>query len=430
MIRMFRKLLTFDEAQAVIRQKFKPKRLGVERTKLLDASNRVLAENIIATLDIPPFSRSTVDGYAVRAEDTFGADEKNPITLKVCGIVNIGESPKTTVQQGNAAEIVTGAPMPDGSDSVVMVEHTERIDENVSVSTAVAKDENVMKAGVDVKKGETVLKAGQLLGSREIGVLAALGLAKIKVCRVPHVAVLSTGPELTEPGKKLSFGKIYDINAYSLSAAVQESAGTPVYLGVFPDSFSGLQKALKCALASADIVLTSGGVSVGPKDIMPKALGSLGKPGLIICGIAIKPGKPTTVASIDGKPVFSLPGHPTSALLAFHLFARPLIQLMAGRKAERDLEVKALAAMRMIPAKGRRTFIMVKLKQDKSGRLVAEPVPTGVSGAITTLAKADGFVEMLENVQFVDESEEVTVHLFETKAVRNAIASENVCKTW
>jgi putative molybdopterin biosynthesis protein len=415
MIRMFRKLLTFDKAHAVIRQQIKPKRLGVEEIQLLVASNRVLAEDMIATLDIPPFNRSTVDGYAVKAEDSFGAAENKPIVLKVCGTVNIGEPPKTTVEQGSAAEIATGAPIPDGSDAVVMVEHTERKSENVSVFAAVAKDENVMKAGADIKKGETVLKAGQLLGSREIGVLAALGSAKITVYAVPRVAVLSTGPEITEPGKKLSFGKIYDINAYSLSAAVQEAGGTPVYLGVFPDSLSELQKALKRALASADMVLTSGGVSVGPKDIMPEALHSLGKPGVVICGIAIKPGKPTTVASIDGKPVFSLPGHPTSALLAFHLFARPIIQFMAGRKAEKELEVKALAAIRMFSAKGRRTFVMVKLNQDKSGRILAEPIPLGASGAITTLAKADGFVEIPENVQFVDAGEEATVHLFEMK---------------
>jgi len=409
---MFRKLFTFDEARQIIHQHFKPKPLGVEEITLLGACNRVLAEDITATLDIPPFNRSTVDGYAVKAEDTFGAAENKPARLKLRGTVNVGEPTKTAVTCGTTVEIVTGAPIPEGADAVVMAEYAERKDNDLYVYNAVAKDENIMKAGADIKKGEKVLKTGQLLSSREIGVLAALGMAKAKFYRTPHVAVLSTGAEITEPGRKLPPGKIYDINAYSLSAAVLESGGKPVYLGVFPDDMTELQKALKQALASADMVITSGGVSVGPKDVMPKALDSLGKPGVIVCGIAIKPGKPTTVALINKKLVFSLPGHPTSALLVFHLLARPIIERMAEIKAKKNLRVKAFVAMRMFPAKGRRTFIMVRLKRDKSNRLIAEPVPTGLSGAITTLAKADGFVEIAENQQYIDVNEQIEVHLF------------------
>ena len=413
---MFRKLLTLGEARQVIGQHFSAEPLGVDEISLLDAYDRVLAEDVIATLNIPPFNRSTVDGYAVKAEDTFDAEENKPTKLKVCGTVNAGEMPKIIVKHGTAVEIVTGAPLPKGADAVVMLEDTDRKDEDIHVQSSVARDENVMKAGADIKNGETVLKKGQLLSSREIGVLAAVGLAKIKVHVLPRVAVLSTGAEITEPGKKLPPARIYDINAYSLSTAVRESGGKPVYLGVFPDNITEMQKALQKALVSADAVVTSGGVSVGPKDIMPKTLDSLGKPGVIICGIAIKPGKPATVASINGKPVFSLPGHPASALLVFHLLARPLVQGMAGRKVDRLLEVKALAATRMFSAKGRRTFITVKLKFEKAGRLIAEPVPTGLSGAITTLAKADGFVEIPENQQFIDENDEVVVQLFKNYA--------------
>lgn len=416
LVRMFRKLLTLDEARQVIGQHFSAEPLGADEISLLDAYDRVLAEDVIATLNIPPFNRSTVDGYAVKAEDTFDAEENKPIKLKVCGTVNVGEMPKIIVKHGTAAEIVTGAPLPEGADAVVMLEDTDRKDDDVHVQSSVTREENVMKAGADIKNGETVLKKGQLLSSREIGVLAAVGLAKVKVHVLPRVAVLSTGAEITEPGKKLPPARIYDINAYSLSTAVRESGGKPVYLGVFPDNITEMQKALQKALVSADAVVTSGGVSVGPKDIIPKTLDSLGKPGVIICGIAIKPGKPATVASINGKPVFSLPGHPASALLVFHLLVRPLVQSMAGRKLDRLLEVKALAATRMFPAKGRRTFITVKLKFEKSGRLVAEPVPTGLSGAITTLAKADGFVEISENQQFIDENDEVVVQLFKNYA--------------
>jgi len=396
----------------VIQQNFEAKPLGVEEVPLLEACNRVLAEDVVSPLDVPPFNRSTVDGYAVKAEDTFRADENSPVKLRLCGTVNVGEMPEIKVERGTAAEIMTGAPIPDGADAVVMAENTEQKNNEVYVYAAVVKDENVMKAGADIKKGETVARKGQLLGAREIGAIAAVGKSKVKVYKVPHVAVLSTGAELTEPGKPLASGKIYDINAYSLSAAVVEGGGKPVYLGVYPDEQDELEKALKRALASADIVVTSGGVSVGPKDVIPKTLNLLGKPGVIVCGIATKPGKPTTVAVVDGKPIFSLPGHPTSALLIFHLFVRPIIEQMAGKKAAEPFTVKAFASTRMFPARGRRTFIMVKLKKDVAKRLVAEPVPVGLSGAITTLLRADGFVEIPENQQFIEADEEVTVHLF------------------
>ncbi|MGD0159994.1 MAG: gephyrin-like molybdotransferase Glp [Candidatus Bathyarchaeia archaeon] len=414
---MFRKLLTFDEAKKVIESQFKTKPLGVEEISLLESTNRVLAENITANMDIPPFNRSTVDGYAVKAEDTFDAEENRPVVLHISGTVNIGELPETTVTKGKAAEIVTGAPIPEGADAVVMMEHTTREGDQVTVFESATKNENIMKAGSDIKKRETILRKGQLLGSREIGVLAALGRAKTKVFRLPRIAILSTGPEIAEPGSELPPGKIYDINAYSLCAAVLESGGNPVYLGVFPDKADELRGALVRALACSDMVVTSGGVSVGPKDIMPKTVNALGKPGLIINGIALKPGKPTTVASIAGKPVFSLPGHPTSALLTFLLFARPLIQAMSGRTNEKPQEVKAIASMRMFPAKGRRTFIMVKLKTKKPRGLVAEPLPTSLSGAITTLAWADGFIEIVENVQFIDAGEPVTVKLFKNQTI-------------
>jgi molybdenum cofactor synthesis domain-containing protein len=409
---MFRRLLTFEEAQQTIQKYFKREPLGVEEIPLIEACNRVLAEDVTASLDIPPFNRSTVDGYAVRAQDTFGAEESKPVKLKICGTVNVGESPKIKIQKRIAAEIMTGAPIPEGADAVVPLEHTERRNNDLYVYTAVTKDGNVMKAGADIKKSETILKTGKLLRSREIGVLAALGLAKVKVYKVPKVAVFSTGMEITEPGERLLPGKIYDINAYSLSTAVLESGGKPVYMGVYPDDKAALQEALKKALASADMVITSGGVSVGPRDVIPQVLDSLGKPGVIICGIAIKPGKPTTAALIGNKPVFSLPGHPTSALLIFHLLVRPVLTNMAGKSREESLTVKASSARRIFPAKGRRTFVMVRLSCDETKHLIAEPVESGLSGAITTLARADGFIEITESQQFIEEGEEVTVRLF------------------
>ena len=411
---MFRKLMTFDEAKAAINNHFKPAQLGEEDVALLEAYNRVLKENIVSKLDIPPFNRSTVDGYAVNSEDTFGADENQPVSLKVSGVVNVGEQPKVVLAKGEAAEIVTGAPIPEGADAVVMVEDTERTNGDLQVFSSVTKNENIMKKGTDIKNGETVLRAGQVLGSTEIGVLAALGLTKAKVYKLPMVAVLSTGGEVTEPGKALPPGKIYDINAYSISTAVIESGGKPIYFGVVPDDKAALTKTLQCALASADMVITSGGVSVGPKDYTPQIVDSLGKPGLIVYGIAVKPGKPTTVGFVEDKPVFSLPGHPTSALLIFYLLVRPILQRLSGRTVSEIKSIRAFAGARMFSAKGRRTYVMVRLSLDENGKLFAEPVETGASGAITTLAKADGFVEVPENQQFIDVDEEVLVKLFKT----------------
>ncbi len=408
---MFRKLLTLDEARTAIAN-LKLKALDNEQVPLQKAHNRILANDVKSTLDIPPFDRSTVDGYAVKASSTFGADEKTPITLTVRGVVNIGELPESDISAGEAAEIVTGAPIPEGSDAVVMVEDTERTGAKLRVISTMTKGENVMKKGTDIKQGVIVLKAGQVLGSREIGVLAALGLAKIRVRGVPRVAVLSTGGEVYEPGKELPPGKIYDINAYTLYAAVFEADGTPLYLGVAPDEKEKLHESLLKALENADMVLTSGGVSVGPKDLMPMTVATLGKPGLVFSGIAVKPGKPTTVALVEGKAVFALPGHPASALLIFHLLVRPVIWRLSGRPEPQTEKARALTGMRFFSAKGRRTFVMVKLRKNEEGKLVADAVESGASGAITTLTKADGYVEIPEDEQFVEKYEEIEVTLF------------------
>ncbi len=409
---MFRKLLTFDEAKDAIEQTLKPKPLGVEQIPLLEAYHRVLAENATSSLDIPPFNRSTVDGYAVKSKDTFEADENQPVKLNVSGMVSIGEAPKVTVAPGEAAEIVTGAPIPEGADAVVMVEDTERDDNELTLYGSVTQFENVQKKGSDIKNGEIILRAGTVLGSREVGVLAAVGKSTVNVYLVPKVAVLSTGGEVTEPGKELKPGKIYDINAYSLSIAVRECGGKPVFTGVVPDEKVELRKGLEHALGLADVLMTSGGVSIGPKDLIPQTVDSLGEPGVFISGVAIKPGKPATVALIGNKPVFSFPGHPTSALMIFQLLARPVIQVMAGKPLKATPFVNATAASRMFSAKGRRTFVTVRLVLDEAtNSLLAEPVETGASGSITTLAKADGFVEIPENNQFVDAGEKVTVFL-------------------
>jgi len=409
---MFRKLVSVEEAKQILAQSFTPKPVGKEIVSLSEAHNRILATDVTSPLDIPPFNRSTVDGYAVKSVDTFGADEDKPVTFKLGGQVNVGETPKVKVQKGTAAQIATGAPMPEGADSVVMIEYTVQKGETVLIHSAVSKGENIMKAGSDIRKGEAILKSGTDLSSHEVGVLAAVGIDRVEVFKRPKVAIISTGAEVVEPGKPLPSGKIYDINAHTLSAAVAECGGEPFSLGIIQDQTDQLEVALKKALSMADVVITSGGVSVGPTDIIPKVLNTLGKPGVVVYGMAIRPGKPTTMAVIDGKPVFSLPGHPTSALLIFHLFVHPVVAKMAGKGEEHPITVRAVTSERLFSAKGRRTFVTVTLKRDRSGKILASPVPTGLSGAITTLAKADGFTEIHEDQQFVDAGETVTVQLF------------------
>jgi molybdenum cofactor synthesis domain-containing protein len=410
--KVFRKLVSLDEAKKILKQSFSPKPIGVERVPLFETHNRVLAQDVVAPTDVPPFNRSTVDGYAVRAVDTFGADEDRPVALKICGRVNVGETPSVIVKKGTAAEIATGAPLPGGADAVVMLEYVVQKGNTVLMHRAVSKGENVMEAGSDIHEGAVALKRGQTLSSREVGVLATLGLTQADVYKKPRVAVISTGAEIVEPGTPLAPGKIYDINAHTLSAAVTECGGEPVSWGIVPDETSRLKVTLREALDSVDIVVTSGGVSVGPTDVVPQVLNALGEPGVIVCGIAVKPGKPTTIAIVNGKPVFSLPGHPTSSLLMFHLLVRPLILSMAGRQEETPVTVKAVASAKMFSARGRRTFVMVSLTRDKSVGLLASPVALGLSGAITTLAGADGFVKVEESRQFIKAGEKVMVRLF------------------
>jgi len=412
---MFRKLVSLDEAKRIFEDNFSPKPVGVEKVPISQAYNRVLAEDVVASIDVPPFDRATVDGYAVRASDTFGADEDKPIALEFCGSIPVGEPPRVVVESGTAAGIVTGAPFPQDADAAVMIEYTSRKGDTVFIRRPVSKGENVMRAGSDIKKRETVLGKGEVLSPRRIGVLAAVGFTEVAVYKRPKVAILSTGPEIVEPGKPLPPGKIYDINAQAIGAATLECGGEPISLGIIPDETEQLEAALENALNLADLVVTSGGVSVGPKDIIPQVVNTLGKPGVVVSGIAIKPGKPTTIALVKEKPVFCLPGHPTSSLLVYHIIVCPTICRMAGRAKEPFVTLKAFTTTKVFPARGRRTFVMVNLSRDESRKVLASPVPLGLSGAITTLAKAEGFVEIRENQQFINAGDEVTVYLFKPR---------------
>ncbi len=400
---MFGKLLTFEEAKRIVEANFKEVFLGEEEAVLLEAYNRVLSEDVMSPLEIPSFNTSTVAGYALKAEDSTLANEDEPATLKVIGIITIDELYKTVLEKKEAIEVAAGAVLPEGADAVVAAEDVEREDDTLQVYVAAVAGENVRKQGSDIKKGVVVLKKGQVLGSSEIGVLAALGLTQVKVQKIPMVAVLSIGREVSELGKSLSPWESFDLNAYSLSTAVIECGGKPVYFGAFPDDKSAVAKVFRTAVDSTDMVIVCSGSSVAFS-----VADSLGE--LVVNGISVRPGKQTAVAFIDDKPVFILSDNPLAALLMYHLFARSFVQRLGGRPTSALKSVAAVAGSRMFSAMGSRTFVMVKLMFDEKCRLIAEPVES--VGPVSALAGADGFVEIAENEQFIDVNQKVVVLLF------------------
>ena len=410
---MFKKLLSLDEAKQIIEKSASPKPLGAEKILLTRAVGRVLAEDLISPIEVPPFDRSTVDGYAVIDEDTFRAEENKPVKLQLIGKADVGAILNSTLKRGCAIEIVTGAPLPAGGNAVVMIEDTMKKDGEIMVYKAVAKGGNVMKKGSDIRLNDTVLRCGSILCSRELGAVAALGFPKVKVFKKPKVAILSTGTEIVEPGKPLPPGKIFDINTFTLIAAVTELGGNPICFGnVADDEVESLKSTLEEAIIKTDLVITSGGVSVGPKDHVPSIINTLGKPGLLVHGVAVKPGKPVAVALIGKKLIFSLPGNPTSSLMMFHLLVSPFLSKLAGKPDKTLSTVQALTTRKMFSARGRQTFIPVTISKNNLDQLLASPAATGQSGAITTLTQADGYIELDKNEQFVEAGKEVRVFLF------------------
>ncbi len=413
--RIFRRLLPAEEARRRLLKSLKPDVVGVERIRLEASYGRVLAEDITSPINVPPFDRSIMDGYAVHAEDTYGASEEHPVNLKIVGSVNAGEEPDVTVNVGEAVEVSTGAPIPEGADAVVMLEYTDVEGDTLRVFRPVSPGENIMPSGSDISAGELILRAGTLLTPRETGVLAAIGIREIKVYRRPKVAVISTGDELIPPGEDIRFGKIYDINSRTLSDSVIECGGEPLLLGIVRDNVDDIKRMIRRAAEKADAVIISGGASVGSRDFIYEALMDLDESRIIVDGISVKPGKPTLIAIADGKPIFSLPGYPVSALMIFNMFVAPVIRLMAGLRGEVEVkQVKAKSSSRIIIKDGRREYMPVSLVEDEDGKLIFYRVPGG-SGAISSLAKADGFIEVPGDQRFIEEGEEVTVNLFSSE---------------
>ena len=390
----FLTILSREDALARFEAALFPRELPSERRTLAGSLGCALAEDIVALIDVPPFDRSNVDGFAVRSADLASAGEAAPVRLKLNDeVIACGVAPARPVLSGTATSIATGGPVPRGADAIVMVEHTQPGGAGaIEVRRAASPGQFISYAGSDIARGEALLRAGTLIGSREIGMLAACGIAEVSVVRRPRVAVISTGDELVQPGRPLRPAAIYDTNGAIVAAAIAENGGDGKFLGAIADDEAQLEAAMRKALAESDMLVLSGGTSKGAGDVSHRIIGKLGKPGIIAHGVALKPGKPLCLAVCDGKPVIILPGFPTSAMFTFHDMIVPVLRRMAGLPPRSDAKVAAKIPVRIASELGRTEFVMVSLVEGDTG-LIAYPTGKG-SGAITSFAQADGFLKI------------------------------------
>jgi molybdopterin molybdotransferase len=401
-VRPFGALLSFAEAKRVVDGNIKPI-TRVETVNIDDALDRVLAEDVVAGLSVPPFERAAMDGYAVKAKDTFNAGQRSPRILRLVGEVHAGETPASKVGAGECLQIATGAMMPKGADAVVMVEDTEAEDGRVRIFKSVYPRANVAKKGEDIKEGATVLQEGSFLDAGKIGVLASQGITRVKVYQKPKVAVLPSGEEVAPLGKKLKRGQVYDINSHTIASVVRANGGIPIVFGVVGDKAEEIRATITEALKS-DLVVISGGSSVGERDLLVSVIQDWGQ--ILFHGIQVKPGKPTIFALIEGKPLMGMPGYPTSCLINAYLLLLPAIRKMAHLPPRTGETITARLARRVPGSVGRRQFLTVKVEGGEAIPVFKE------SGAITSIADADGYIEIAENVDLLEKGEPVTVTLF------------------
>jgi molybdenum cofactor synthesis domain-containing protein len=403
-MRPIRHTIPLQEALALVMQAARPIE-RIERVALLEASGRVIATPAVASIDVPPFDRAAMDGYAVRAEDTFGASRHDPRVLRSIEKVFTGETASQSVGAGECIEIATGAPLPPGADAVVMVEETERADSSndVRILTPVYPRQHVGRRGADITAGQTVLQPGAVLSPSRIGALAAIGTMHVDVWARPSVAILSTGNEVMEPGTALRPGQIYDINRYTLSSIVSAHGGRPEAASAISDDLASLDTALDRWLAH-DILVFSGGSSVGERDLILDVLAARGE--VLFHGVAVKPGKPTTFAIVRGKPVLGMPGYPTSCLSNAYILLVPMLRKIA-RLPEFNPQTRRLPlAKRIVSTTGRHQFYTVRVVDDAA-------VPAfKASGDITSMSQADGYIEIPATVDIVEAGEVVVVNLF------------------
>jgi molybdopterin molybdotransferase len=389
----------------------------VEEILTSEALQRVLVKPVIAMTPLPPFARTTVDGYAVRARDTYGASESLPAYLSLAGEVPMGTAPDLELQAAQCVLIHTGGMLPPGADAVVMLENTQiaRAGE-LEVLKAVAVGENVIAEGEDVRAGDPVIPAGVSLRAAEIGGLMALGVTRVHVGRRPRVGILSSGDEVVPPEMETKPGQVRDVNAYTLSALVQDVGGFAQRYGIIPDRSGELQLAASKAVAECDLVVITAGSSASTRDLTAQVISKLGSPGVLVHGVNVRPGKPTILAVCDGKAVIGLPGNPVSALVIASLFVTPVIRALQGESLPRPrARISAVLTVNLASQAGREDWIPVRLlEQSQPGRgtrFHAEPV-FGKSNLIFTLARADGYVRIDPDATGLSAGDSVEVLLF------------------
>jgi molybdopterin molybdotransferase len=401
-VKPFGALLSFKEAKAIVDANIQPI-TRTESVRIDDAVGRVLAVDLVAQLNVPPFDRAAMDGYAVRAEDTVGAGQFNPKVLKVAAQLNAGDVSGLQVEAGLCIQISTGAVLPKGADSVVMVEDTEAQDGSVRIFKPTYPKENVGKVGEDIKEGTLVLKEGTFLDAGKIGVLASQGMTKVQVYERPKVAVIPSGEEVVPVGKKLKEGQLYDINTHTVTAVVNANGGEAYAFSVMGDRADVIRGTVAEA-AKFDLTVISGGSSVGERDLLTGVLQGWGQ--VFFHGLQVKPGKPTLFAVVEGKPLLGMPGYPTSCLLNAYLLVLPAVRKMAHLPPRTGQTVTVPLARRVQGSVGRRQFLPVKVLNGEATSAFKQ------SGAITSIANADGYIEVPENVDNVEKGEMVTVTLF------------------
>ncbi len=414
----FLSLVSAEEAEQIFQNAVQPQPLGEERVPLLLANRRVLSRDVLAVHNVPFFDRSNFDGFAVCAADTFGAEEGQPVVLRLnAESLACGRVPQESVASGTATAIATGGMLPRGADGVVMLEHTHPVPGGIEVVRPIAPGSGISAAGSDLGAGELVLPKGTALGHRETGTLAALGEAEVWVWRKPRVGILSTGDELLPPGVPIAPGKVHDCNSTLLAHAVEEQGGEPRLLGVLPDEDAQIEAAVREALGQVDLLLLSAGTSKGEGDQNHRIFQRFGNPGVLVHGVSLKPGKPLCLAVLEGTPAAILPGFPTSAIFTFTRFIAPVIRTLAGHPPLAWSQVEATLPFSLQADKGRTDFQLVHLvrrplAEVTSGAPRFSAYPTGKgSGSISGFARADGFVEVPREVEQVEAGSPVRVRL-------------------
>lgn len=390
--------------------------LAAERVAVAEAAGRVLAEPVLAADDLPHFHRSNMDGYAVRAEDTFGASASQPRYLRLAGTIEMGDEAEQALGRGETFRISTGGMLPPGANAVVMIEYCEElVDGTVEMQRGASPWQNVLRIGEDIRRGEPVFAARRKLRPQDLGALTGVGVTEVSVVRRPRAALVSTGDEIVAPDVTPRPGQVRNVNQVSLAAMIREAGGELRDLGLVGDRAEELRRVLARALAEADVVFLSGGSSVGTKDVALDVIASFPDSEVLFHGISYAPGKPTILARAMGRPLMGLPGHPVSALVTFRLFGAPLLKLLAGEAPDaafaHDRTTRATLARNVPSEPGREDYVRVTLEISPEGRRLARPVP-GKSGAIFSLVHADGMVRIPLEAEGLEAGEEVEVLLF------------------